>query len=502
MSREVLGDEQQDSRTGPTSDGTDGPHPAAVGATVSPTREDAFARWASPVLGGPAGRRVVQPGHPWWTPVRLLVLVAGITSVLAVARAQHCRSVGWTTPGQFVHTCYSDVAVLYGTLGGRPRTLLGLDPATPDGLGQPALTTYVASLLAAVVSPFERLSQAVAPAAEGVDTGTRVYFDLFGVLAAVALVAAVVAVVRLSGRRPWDAALVALSPVVVLSGLVSFDILGVALGVVAVAVWARGNPLLAGVLLGVAVSARIHVVVVVLALVLLAVRAGAARQVGTTVSAAAFAWAALNLPLALVSPQAWTAPLRGWWAAEPGYGSLLIVPRLMADEQVQGVVALTARQATVVSLVLTLTVLVAVTVWVLACPRPPRLPVVVLVLLVGTLLAAKTVPVQASLWLLPWAALAVPRWRDHLWWWGAEALYVVGVWQYLVGLSESGRALPAGFYAFLLLGRLAAVGWLGVQAWLGAWRPASDPVRRDADGDDPAAGPLRGQRDRVVLEFT
>lgn len=474
-----------------------GPGPGVV----APTRDDPFARWASPVLGGPAGRRAVHPGHPWWTPATVLVLLAGATSALAVVRAQHCRASGWTTPGQFVHTCYSDVAVLYGTLGGQPRTLLGLDPATPDGLGQPALTTYLASLLAALVPPFEALSQAVAPAREGVDPGPRVYFDLFAVLAAVALVSAVLAVVALSGRRPWDATLVALSPVVVLSGLVSFDVLGVALGVVGVLAWARGHPLLAGVLLGAAVSARIHVVVVLLALVLLSLRAGAARQVATTVSAAAFSWAALNLPLALLAPQAWTAPARGWWSSEPGYGSLLLLPRLLADEQVQGVAPLTARQATVVSLVLTLAVLVAVTVWVLACPRPPRLPVVVLVLLVGTLLVAKTVPVQASLWLLPWTALAVPRWREHLVWWGAEALYVVAVWQYLVGLTEADRALPAGFYAALLVARLAAVGWLGVQAWRGAWRPSTDPVRRDADGEDPAAGPLRGAGDRVVLEL-
>ncbi len=217
---------------------------------ASPTREDAFARWASPVLGGPAGRRARHPGHPWWTPVRVLVLLAGLTSFLALARTEHCRAAGWTTPGQFVHACYSDVAVLHGTLGGSPSALLGLDPASPDGLGQPALTSYVAALLAALVAPFERLSAALAPAAAGVDPGPRVYYDLFAVLAGAALVAAVLAVVRLSGRRPWDATLLAASPVVVLSGLVSYDLLGVALGVVAVALWARGNPLAAGVLLG------------------------------------------------------------------------------------------------------------------------------------------------------------------------------------------------------------------------------------------------------------
>jgi hypothetical protein len=472
---------------------------------VAPTREDPFARWASPLLGGPAGSRVHVPGHPWWTPARVLTLLAVLTTALAVVRSQHCRAQGWTTPGQFVHTCYSDVAVLYGTLGGQPGALLGLDPAFGDGLAQPALTAYLAALLAVLVAPVEGLSGLLLGSgdlASAVDPAPRIFFDLYAVVAAGALVLAVLAVVSLSGRRPWDATLVALSPVVLLSGLVSFDLLGVALGVLAVALWARSRPLAAGVVLGIAVAARFHVVLVALALVLLAVRAGRVREVAVTCSSAAFAWAALNLPLALLAPQAWTAPARTWWASEPGYGSLLIIPRLLADEQLAGVRALTPTASSVVSAVLTLVVLVAVAVWVLSCPVAPRLPLVVLVLVVGCLLVAKTVPVQASLWLLPWAALAVPRWRDHLWWWAAEALYVVAVWQFLVGLTEASRALPAGFYAVVLVGRLAALAWLGWQAWQRGRHPHTDEVRADADGEDPAAGVLRGSRDQVVVQFT
>ncbi len=471
---------------------------------AAPTREDRFARWASPVLGGPAGRRVAEPGHPWWGAGRVLTLVSLLTVLLAVLRTQHCRSQGWTTPGQFVHTCYSDVAVLYGTLGGTPAGLLGLEPAGSDGLAQPALTVYLAALLALLVAPLQGLSELLGagPTATVADVGPRVFLDLYAVVTAGALVLAVLAVVSLSGRRPWDATLLAVSPVVVLSGLVSFDLLGVALGVVAVAVWARGRPLLAGVVLGLAVAARFHVVLVALALLLLAVRAGRVREVAVTCSAAAFTWAALNLPMALLSPQAWTAPARTWWAAEPGYGSLLLVPRLLADEQVPGISGLTGPQSSVITAVLTVAVVVAVAVWVLATPLAPRLPVVVLVLLVGTLLVAKTVPVQATLWLLPWAALAVPRWRDHLWWWAAEALYVVAVWQYLVGLSEADRALPAGFYAAFMVLRLLAVAWLGWQAWQLGRQPGTDEVRRDADGHDPAAGALWGLEDRVVVRFT
>lgn len=466
---------------------------------AAPTREDPFARWASPLFGGPAGSRISAPGHPSWDASKVLALLALATTFLALLRAQHCRSQGWTTPGQFVHACYSDVAVLFGTLGGQPGALLGLDATSTDGLGQPAATAFVAGLVALLVAPVAGLSELLVGGTA--DSGTLVFFDLWALVTAGALVVAVLAAVTLSGRRPWDVTLLAVSPVVVLSGLVSFDLLGVALGVLAVAVWARGRPLAAGLVLGVAVAARFHVVLVAVALVLLALRGARGREVAVTCSTAAFTWASLNLPLALVAPQAWTAPARSWWTSEAGYGSLLLIPRLLADEQVAGVSALTARQATVISLVLTLLVLVAVAVWVLSCPVAPRLPVVVLVLVVGTLLVAKAVPVQASLWLLPWAALAVPRWREHLWWWVAEALYVVAVWQYLVGLTESSRALPAGFYAVLMVSRLAAMGWLGWQAWQLGRQPDHDEVRRDANGQDPAAGALRGAEDRVVVSF-
>lgn len=481
-----------------------------VGRTRYPTREDPLARWGAGLLGGPAGARTASPGHPWWSPARVLVVLATVTAALSLLRLQHCRVNGWTTPGQFVHTCYSDVAVLRSTLGGSPGAFLGLDPAQPDGVSQPALAAYLFAGLAWLAAPFERLSDGLARLVVGapqtgdvvVDPGPRVVLDLYAVVAVLALVVAVLAVLSLSPRRrPWDGTLLAMSPVVVLSGLVSVDLLGVALGVLALALWARGHLVLAGVVLGAAVAVRFHVVLVAVALLLVALRSRRVQEVATTVSSAAFAWAVLNLPLALLSPSAWVAPLRTWWSAEPGYGSLLLLPRLVADEGIP-VPTLSGAQSAVVSLVLQLVVLVAVTVWVLSAPRAPRLPLVVLVLVLGSLLAAKTVPVQASLWLLPWLALGLPRWREHVWWWSAEALYVVAVWQYLVGLSEASRALPAGFYAVLLVGRLAVLGWLAVQAWQLGRHPREDEVLRDTDdGLDPVAGPLRGAEDRLVVEF-
>ena len=478
---------------------------------AAPTREDPFARWASPLLGGPAGRRLAVPAHPWWSAARVLALLSLLTTFLAVVRAQHCRAEGWTTPGQFVHTCYSDVAVLYGTLGGEPGALLGLDAAAGDGLGQPAVTAYLAALVAVLAAPLtgwsERLAGAAAEGAAVVDAGpARVLRPVGpahrrgaarrGPRRGVDLRPSAV------GRRPARA-----SPVVVLSGLVSFDLLGVALGVARRRGLGPPQPRARGRAAGrgrrrplprrprrvrprPARAAR---------------RAARARS-RSRCPPPRSRGPRVNLPLALLSPTAWTAPARSWWASEPGYGSLLLVPRLLADEGVTGVSGLTAQQASTISGVLVLVVLVATTVWFLSCPVPPRLPVLVLVLVVGTLLVAKTAPVQASVWLLPWAALAVPRWRDHLWFWAAEALYVVAVWQYLVGLTAV-RPGPARGLLRRGHGRPARGVGLARLAGVAAGRhprtrvAATPTVRpRDAAAGTRPPGPLPGHEDRVVVQ--
>jgi uncharacterized membrane protein len=330
----------------------------------------------------------------------------------------------------------------------------------------------------------------------------RIFLDVSAVLLAGAAAAMVVGLVGLTRRRRWDAALAAGSPVLVLAGVVSIDLLGVALGVLALWMWGRSRPAVAGALLGLAVAARWHVALIALALVLVSLRVPRWREIRTALLAATASWAVVSVPAMLIAPQAWLAPIRSWWRADAGYGSLWIVPRLLAEEGVPGVRALTAGEVTALSLTASAAALVLAAIWVLSATRTPRLPAVVLLLVVATLIVGKAVPVQAALWVLPWAALAVPRWRHHLWWWAVEAVYFVAVWQYLVGLSEPDRSLPAGYYAVALLARLAVLAWLAVTVWRWGWRWREDPGRdpglvvvptRD---DDPAAGPFGRPRPR------
>jgi hypothetical protein len=104
----------------------------------------------------------------------------------------------------------------------------------------------------------------------------------------------------------------------------------------------------------------------------------------------------------------------------------------------------------------------------------PSLPAVALVLVAGALAVSPAVPVQATLAVLPLAALAAPRWRDHLPWALAEAAYATGTWLYLYATqSPDQRGLSAWAYALLLVLRLAALGLLVVQGVRAAGRHGS-----------------------------
>ncbi|WP_369053137.1 glycosyltransferase 87 family protein [Kineococcus terrestris] len=462
--------------------------PARPVEPVAPTAADPVARAGSEVLGGPAGRRL-GPGAPWWArPLPVALLVAAVAVALGAVSKHRCRTAGWNTPDQFWHACYADGPVVYTSSG----LAQGLGPYG-DGvsLGQPPLTAALAWLLG-LLAPDE-----VSVAAQ------RAYFDAMAVALALAALAVVAAVAVAAGRRRgWDALLVAASPVLVLTSLVSLDLLGVALAAAGLAAWARRRPVLAGVLVGLAAAARTWPALLLLALLVVGLRCGRARAVAGTAGVAALTWLAVSLPVALVDRAAWSAHLTTWAGERAGYGSVWLLPQLWAasagSADAQGLPGAAVTALAVTGWVVW-TLLVAL--FVLWLPRRPRLPQVALALVAGWCVLAPSFPVQASLWLLPLAALAVPRWRDHLLWWATEAAYFAAVWLFIAGQSVPDRALPPELYALLLLLRVAGVAWLVAAAARDARAPRRDPVRAGG-ADDPAGGVFDRAPDALVVRVT
>jgi hypothetical protein len=482
------------------------------GPFVLPSRTDPIAAAAAAVIGGPAGERMrvgarrFGPGGGLTWIVAVLALLAGCVLGLGVLQKQHCRSDGWNTPDQFWHACYSDTAVLHGSSGlGRANGPSVVDAVGPDGLGQPPLA-------AAAMWVVSRLAPGEGP------TATRQFFDLSAITLAAALAVAVACVAAAAGRRPWDAAHLALAPILVTVGLVSYDLLAVALTAGSILAWSRHREILGGLLIGLAISTRPALAAVVVAVLALSIRTGSWRSAGRYALPAAGTWIGLRLLLLPGLTGGVLEAYRTWRLSGPGYGSIWLIPHLAGQSEPAAF-----KQSSILSrlwysgggmspwattfcvLIALTTVVVATFVLALSTANRPRLVHLALFAVAGCLIVTKSVPVQASVILLPLVALAGFRWRDHFIWAGTEVAYFVGVWLYIAASSDANKGLPAGAYLIFLVARLCGIAWLMVLSVRAMREPLADPVRIPPDGsigaDDPQGGVLDTAPDALVVRL-
>ena len=211
--------------------------------------------------------------------------------------------------------------------------------------------------------------------------------------------------------------MVGLSPLLLFHAFTNWDLLAIALSAAGLLAWARRRPVIAGALLGLAIAAKFYPLLLLGALFLLCLRAGQLRAWGRAAGAAVIAWAVVDVPIAVLAPDNWAwffvfSRQRGanpesiWNMAQHAAGGTLFDGPL-ADGQVPDVL----NAVVTVSLL----VLVAGVAWLtLTAPVRPRVAQIAFLLVAGFLLLNKVWSPQFSLWLLPLAVLARPRWRSLL----------------------------------------------------------------------------------------
>jgi hypothetical protein len=291
--------------------------------TYSPSRYDPVVRAASTAVGGPAGRRLAS-ATGFWGAIPVLVLLAAAVLSFGIVQKEHCRAQGWSSPDQFWHACYSDIPVLYGSssLGAADRPGL-VDSLGQGGLGQPPLSGALMWFTSAFVPDSS--------------DALRHFFDLSAVLLTLVLAVAVTAVALTLGRRSWDAAHLAVSPVLITAGLISYQLLAVAFLGAALLALARGRPLVGGVLLGLGVASAPQVAVAGLVVALLAsryLRIGTGASIGATFAGSALgSWLIVRVLLLPGVTGELGAAWKGWVDAVPGYGSIWLTPQLLGASQ-------------------------------------------------------------------------------------------------------------------------------------------------------------------------
>lgn len=449
---------------------------------VAPSREDPVVRAASEVVGGPLGRHAAIGGPGWWTPVRVLLVMVFVVSGLGLVQKDHCREQGFSSPGQFVHACYSDIGPLFFARGLADGEVPYIDQEGDRQVEYPVLTGLTMWLTAKLVpddgSPNDR---------------ARWYFDINALGIALAAAVVVVATARTSRRRPWDAALVALAPTLALAGTINWDMYAVALLALAMLAWSRGSPGWAGLLIGLGAAAKFYPLFALGPLFVLCLRAGRLWAFRRTLAAAVAAWVAVNLPVMLADFDGWKrfyvlsrergAGFSSVWFVLSQQGHA--VPQEALNTLAGGLFAAACLAIGLVAL---------------SAQRRPRLPQLVFLVVAAFLLTNKVYSPQYVLWLLPLAALARPRWRDVLVWQAGEIIHFFGIWMLLAGYppGDANRALGSDGYGVTVLAHVAGTLWLCAMVLRDIYRPQHDPVRADGS-DDPAGGVLDGAEDRWVL---
>jgi uncharacterized membrane protein len=418
--------------------------------------------------------------------VAVLILASLLGGVLGSVAKAACRAGAWNVGvEQYQAHCYTDIYPLYFVEG----LSAGKVPYFGHHVEYPVVMGAVMQGAAWVVR------HVADPAARGGE-----FYDVTVGLLLLGLVVGVLATAYCAGRtRRWTALLVAFAPALILAAYINWDLMAMALTMAALAAWAARRPVPAGLLLGLAVATKFYPVICLVPLFVLCLRAGRLRQFWLTTGAAAGAWLAVNLPIAIAAPSGWATFYI--FNADRGadWGSVWY---FFQTEHWPVLGGLSIPTINVLSAALLLAACVGVAALALAAPRRPRLPQLIFLLTAAFLLTNKVWSPQYVVWLVPLVVLARPRLGGYLLWQAAEVGYFYAIWGYLIFWipdQHASGAVGPGLYFTALLARFAAVLLLCALVIRDVMRPEQDVVRAGGDADDPAGGVLDGAPDRLVL---
>lgn len=433
-----------------------------------------------PVFGGPMGRHAPARGL-WFDAAPWALLTAMIMWLLTAIRQIPCvQTVDGKPVNALIRLCYSDIPIVFSTRG----LSQGQAPYTEFQFEQPVLTgafvqvaTWCAKLFGARIGP--------GLSGQPLVDATVVFYAVNMVLLGACFIGLVATHVLLgresdNGRyRSFDAMLIAASPIVLASGLISWDLFPVALTSLALLAWARRRTLLSGVLAGLAVAAGFYPVVVVLAIIVLCLRDRLWDPLAMFGFGSLLGWLVANGPTMLTAPAGWQYFFDTNAARGADLGSLWYVMKL-AGLELQHVSTL-------------FFFLVALgwgaVIWVTFSARTrPRVGQVAFLLLAVVMVTSPVYSPQMALWMLPLVVLARPARLDMWLFTLAELGYFLACWGHLAG-HLAGSTGPERLYWLAVFVRVGVTVTIAVRVSRDIADPWHDPVR-SPDTDDPIGGVL------------
>jgi len=482
----------------------------------APTTDDPVVHRLSRLIGGPFGRHVRSRPWSWWTPLRVMLVLTALTSLLGFAQKASCATHPWSNDYQYTRVCYTDVFVLYTAEG-----LSGdQDKGTQVGVPYRDHPVEYPAVIGGLMWVGAEAAHLIHPDDPHVVNGTLIddrphtFFDVSVLMLAIGALVMTWSVAAVAGRRRvWDAAMVAVAPIIVFDGFINWDFAAVALTCLGLWAWSRQRHLWAGAFLGLGVATKLYPILVLLALGLLCLRTAQIREWVKSVAAAVAAFVIAYLPFLLVSygktfpfPDATCAqsrplsPLLFFWKFSQirgaDWGSPWLAARQLSGSSLDNPSCGQSPSLLNLGVALaTVFVVAAVALLAVSSRRRPRVAQIAFLLVAGFVLVNKVDSPQYCLWLLPLAVLALPRWGPILVWQATEVVLTIANFYVLANQDKPTTGLPMWPYLTAMFLRDAVLLWVMGLVVRDVLRPMHDVVRRDGT-DDPAGGILDGALDR------
>jgi uncharacterized membrane protein len=462
-----------------------------------PSRSDGFVGGLSEVIGGPIGEHAAargrRPGGPtgrFWTAARIVLALTCLTLALHWVQKSPCQNGDWQKNVQYTRYCYTDVLALYYSEGLND----GAVPYVDHKVEYPVVTGYFMGALGLPVHALGRRYP-------GINQG-QWFYNANALVLCILAVATAAVILALRRRRPWDAAIFGLSPILLLTATINWDFLAIGFAAFGLYAWARRHPLVAGLLLGLGGAAKLWPLFILGPLVILGVRAGRPRGPVLAVLAAAATWALVNLPVFAFARPGWNEFFRLNSTRAVDWGTFWYIGRYLDGKWNTGAPGDQGPFQWLSDHIPTLNLItyalfgvafVAITVVALRAPRRPRVAQLAFLVVAAFLLTSKVWSQQYVLWLLPLIVLARPKWGAIVPWTVAEVGYLAAFYAELLG-NGTKPVIPEGTFVLA-----ATLRWITVAVLFGlvlreVWRPQLDAVRTTY-ADDPDGGVFDGAPD-------
>jgi len=359
---------------------------------------------------------------------RVVLLLALLASVLSFAKFNHCASTGWQSPDQYVHACYSDIPALYGERGLDKGVWAYSSGA--DSVEYPVIQGVIMWASAKVIPD-----------------GINNYFYGSALLLALLFIFISLLTFRI---KPEFGYLLPLAPAAVASLYINWDLWAIATMMLAIYWFDRKAEVASAVALGIAISTKFLPIFLLIPIAIIFFRQEQISKLLKYCAIAIATFAAINLPVALTTPE-------GWWRfydlnlnRGSDWGSLWYALSNLG---------LNLTHQNYLSILLLMIGLSALTIFLLQLRTPPTLAHTAIFVMIIVMAVSKVYSPQYVLWLTPLAIIAIIDRRELtvFWFWqGAEVIYHVAIWQHLAQVTGATFGLPVVAYAVITLVRIGA----------------------------------------------